>query len=55
MQRKVSPLLPMREPFHVPSLPTFSFRPQEGSRVGLGLCPTSQDGSVPPFSVVSSH
>ena len=33
------PLLPVREPFHVPSLPTCSVRPLEGSRVGLGLCP----------------
>lgn len=34
------PLLPIREPFRVSSLPTFSVRPLEGSRLGLGLCPT---------------
>lgn len=33
------PLLPMREPFHVPSLPTCSVRPLEVSRIGVGLCP----------------
>lgn len=33
------PLLPMRESFYVPSLPTFSVRPLEDSMVGLGLCP----------------
>lgn len=39
MQRKVNLSFLWGGGFHVPSLPTFSVWPQEGSGVGLGLCP----------------